>query len=45
MTTASVSATAAAFGECERIARSHYENFTLGSQLLPRRRRPPNAAL
>ncbi len=26
----------AAFAECERIARAHYENFTLGSRLLPR---------
>ena len=25
-----------AFRECERIARAHYENFTLGSRLLPR---------
>ena len=38
-------ATAAAFGECERIARSHYENFTLGSRLLPRRLRRHIAAI
>jgi squalene synthase HpnC len=38
-------ATAAAFGECERIARSHYENFTLGSHLLPRRLRRHIAAI
>jgi squalene synthase HpnC len=25
-----------AYAQCERIARSHYENFTLGSRLLPR---------
>jgi squalene synthase HpnC len=38
-------ATAAAFGECERIARAHYENFTLGSRLLPRHLRRHIAAL
>ena len=38
-------ATAAAFRECERIARSHYENFTLGSHLLPRHLRRHIAAL
>ncbi len=38
-------ATAAAFGECERIARSHYENFTLDSHLLPRRLRRHIAAI
>lgn len=26
----------AGFAECERIAQAHYENFTLGSRLLPR---------
>lgn len=38
-------ATAAAFDECERIARAHYENFTLGSRLLPRHLRRHIAAL
>ena len=38
-------ATAAAFSECERIARAHYENFTLGSRLLPRHLRRHIAAL
>lgn len=38
-------ATAAAFVECERIARTHYENFTLGSHLLPRHLRRHIAAL
>lgn len=37
--------TAAAYGECERIARTHYENFTLGSHLLPRHLRRHIAAL
>jgi squalene synthase HpnC len=36
---------AAAFAECERIARGHYENFTLGSRLLPRRLRRHIAAI
>jgi squalene synthase HpnC len=35
----------AAFAECERIARAHYENFTLGSRLLPRHLRRHVAAL
>ena len=26
----------AAYGYCERLARSHYENFTVGSRLIPR---------
>ena len=34
-----------AFRECERIARTHYENFTLGSRLLPRRLRRHIAAI
>jgi squalene synthase HpnC len=34
-----------AFTECERIARAHYENFTLGSRLLPRRLRRHIAAI
>ncbi len=38
-------AAVAAFAECERIARSHYENFTLGSRLLPRHLRRHIAAL
>ena len=38
-------ATVAAFTECDRIARSHYENFTLGSRLLPRHLRRHIAAL
>jgi squalene synthase HpnC len=37
--------TAAAFAECERIARAHYENFTLGSRLLPRELRQHIAAI
>ncbi len=28
----------AAYGYCERLARSHYENFTVGSRLIPRDR-------
>ena len=36
---------AAAFAECERIARTHYENFTLGSHLLPRHLRRHIAAI
>ncbi len=43
--TPDAAATAAAFGECERIARAHYENFTLGSHLLPRHLRRHIAAL
>src|SRR4051794_3679999 len=35
----------AAFAECERIARAHYENFTLGSRLLPRPLRRHIAAI
>ncbi|OQY66819.1 MAG: squalene synthase HpnC [Polyangiaceae bacterium UTPRO1] len=38
-------ATTAAFVECERIARAHYENFTLGSRLLPRHLRRHIAAI
>jgi squalene synthase HpnC len=38
-------AIAAGFTECERIARAHYENFTLGSRLLPRHLRRHIAAL
>ncbi len=34
-----------AFRECERIARAHYENFTLGSRLLPRPLRRHIAAI
>ncbi|HEY2386119.1 MAG TPA: squalene synthase HpnC [Candidatus Binatia bacterium] len=34
-----------AFRECERIARAHYENFTLGSHLLPRPLRRHIAAI
>jgi len=36
---------AAAYRECQRIARSHYENFTLGSLLMPRRLRADLAAV
>jgi squalene synthase HpnC len=36
---------AEAFAECERIARAHYENFTLGSRLLPRPLRRHIAAI
>jgi squalene synthase HpnC len=45
MTGSLSAATAAAFGECERIARAHYENFTLGSHLLPRQLRRHIAAV
>lgn len=38
-------AVTAAFAFCERQARSHYENFTLGSRLLPRHLRRHIAAL
>jgi phytoene synthase len=34
-----------AYASCERIARSHYENFTVGSFLLPRELRRPIAAI
>jgi len=43
--TPDLAATAAAFVECERIARTHYENFTLGSRLLPRPLRRHIAAI
>ena len=36
---------AAAYAHCARIARSHYENFTVGSWLLPRRLRHDIAAV
>ena len=29
----------AAYGSCERMARGHYENFTVGSRLLPKEKR------
>ncbi len=32
--------TAAAFAACERLARTHYENFSVGTRLLPARLRP-----
>jgi phytoene synthase len=38
-------ALADAYRHCERIATSHYENFTVGSWLLPRRQRRHLAAL
>ncbi len=38
-------AVTAAFAFCERQARTHYENFTLGSRLLPRQLRRHIAAL
>ncbi|MBM3957878.1 MAG: squalene/phytoene synthase family protein, partial [Gemmatimonadetes bacterium] len=31
---------AAAFRTCERLARAHYENFSVGTRLLPRDLRP-----
>ena len=40
-----VAALDAAFAECERIAREHYENFSLGSRLLPRALRRHIAAI
>jgi phytoene synthase len=36
---------AAAYAECARLARSHYENFTVGSWLLPRHLRDDLAAI
>ena len=36
---------AAAYAHCARIARGHYENFTIGSWLLPRRLRADLAAV
>ena len=38
-------ALAAAYVECERLARSHYENFPVASRLLPAAMRPHVAAL
>src|SRR5918995_745068 len=35
----------AAYAECERIARTHYENFPVASWLVPARMRPHIAAL
>jgi phytoene synthase len=35
----------AAYAECERLARSHYENFPVASWLVPERMRPHIAAL
>lgn len=40
-----MSAVAAAYAECEQLARSHYENFPIGSWLLPRRLRRDLAAI
>src|SRR5437667_11346896 len=34
-----------AYTECERIARNHYENFPVGSLLIPKRLRPHFYAL
>jgi squalene synthase HpnC len=36
---------AAAYADCARVARTHYENFTIGSWLLPRRLRRDLAAV
>jgi hydroxysqualene synthase len=36
---------ASAYAMCERLARSHYENFPVASRLLPRRMRPHVAAV
>jgi phytoene synthase len=36
---------AAAYAHCARVARTHYENFTIGSWLLPRRLRADLAAV
>ncbi len=36
---------AEAYAACERLARSHYENFPVASRLLPRRMRPHVAAV
>jgi len=35
----------AAYATCERLARQHYENFPVGSRLLPRKMRPHVAAV
>ena len=35
----------AAYAECERMARAHYENFPVASRLLPAAMRPHVAAL
>jgi phytoene synthase len=35
----------AAYGECERLAQRHYENFPVASRLLPARMRPHIAAI
>jgi squalene synthase HpnC len=40
-----MSALAIAYAECERLARAHYENFPIGSWLLPRRLRRDLAAV
>ena len=40
-----MSALAIAYAECERLARAHYENFPIGSWLLPRRLRHDLAAV
>lgn len=40
-----MTALAGAYAECERLARSHYENFPVGSWLLPRRLRRDLAAV
>ncbi|MDX2167524.1 MAG: presqualene diphosphate synthase HpnD [Deltaproteobacteria bacterium] len=42
---ADAAALAAAYAHCQRIATTHYENFTVGSWLLPRRLRRPLAAI
>ena len=40
-----MTALAAAYAECNALARSHYENFPIGSWLLPRRLRDDLAAV
>lgn len=41
----SVAELADAFAQCERIAKSHYENFSVGTRLLPKKLRPHFYAL
>ena len=45
MTEPEAAALRAAYAECERLARTHYENFPVASWLLPSRMRPHVAAL
>jgi hydroxysqualene synthase len=44
-TSVDAAALRAAYAECERLARAHYENFPVASRLVPARMRPHIAAL